>query len=103
MPRITKSQQDYKLKVQSGGTITLDTGPDTGKILVPTGFVGIGVAIPAAILDVQTTTSGIRFPNMTSSQKTSMVGMQAGTVIFDTTLKKLCLYTGTAWQTVTSA
>ena len=103
MPRILRSQQDYKLKVQSGGTITLDTGPDTGKVLVPTGFVGLGTSIPAAILDVQTTTSGIRFPNMTTTQKNAMTGMQKGTVIFDTTLNKLCVYNGTAWQTITSA
>ena len=26
----------------------------------------------------------------------------AGTVIFDTTLAKLCVYSGSAWQTITS-
>ena len=65
---------------------------------------GIGTSSPAAgtILDVQSTTKGVRFPNMTTTQKNAMTGA-AGAVVFDTTLAKLCVYTGSAWQTITSA
>lgn len=66
--------------------------------------IGIGTSSPAAgtILDVQSTTKGVRFPNMTTVQKNAMTGA-AGAVVFDTTLGKLCVYSGSAWQTITSA
>ena len=68
------------------------------------GSVGIGTSTPGTgtILDVQSTGAGVRFPNMTTTQKTAITPA-AGTVVFDTTLAKLCLYTGAAWQTITSA
>jgi hypothetical protein len=40
--------------------------------------------------------------NVTTAQRTALT-VQAGSVVFDTNLKKLCLYTGTAWQVITSA
>lgn len=46
------------------------------------------------------TFSGV-LQNVTSAQKTAL-SATAGTVVFDTTLHKLCVYTGSAWQTVTS-
>ena len=71
--------------------------------ITPTGKVGIGTSSPGTgtLLDVQSTTAGVRFPNMTTTQKTAITPA-AGTVVFDTTLAKLCLYTGAAWQTITS-
>jgi hypothetical protein len=66
------------------------------------GNVGIGAtAVATAILDVQSTTKGVRFPNMTTTQKNAITP-SAGTVVFDTTLSKLCVYSGAAWQTITS-
>lgn len=67
--------------------------------------VGIGTNAPNAssILDVQSTTKGVRFPNMTTTQKNAISGPAAGLVVFDTTLSKLCVYTGSAWQIITSA
>jgi len=41
--------------------------------------------------------------NYTTTQKNALKGMVAGTLIFDTTLGKMCVYTGSAWQTVTSS
>ena len=72
--------------------------------ITSTGKVAIGTTTPgtSTILDVQSTTAGVRFPNMTTTQKTALTPA-AGTVVFDTTLSKLCLYTGAAWQTITSA
>ena len=51
---------------------------------------------------VQGTLNGIVFPNFTTAQKTAIVGPVAGQTIFDTTLAKLCVYSGVAWQTITS-
>jgi len=39
--------------------------------------------------------------NVTTTQKTALAAV-AGQVVFDTTLSKLCVYNGSAWQTVTS-
>ena len=67
------------------------------------GNVGIGATANAsAILDAQSTTKGVRFPNMTTTQKNAVSSPAAGLVVFDTTLAKLCVYSGAAWQTITS-
>ena len=39
--------------------------------------------------------------NVTTTEKNALTP-GAGWVVFDTTLGKLCVYTGSAWQTVTS-
>ena len=51
---------------------------------------------------IQSALNGIVVPNFTTTQKDALVAPVAGQVIFDTTLAKLCVYSGTAWQTVTS-
>jgi hypothetical protein len=67
------------------------------------GNLGIGTtANPSAILDAQSTTKGVRMPNMTTTQKNAISSPAAGLMVFDTTLAKLCVYTGAAWQTITS-
>ena len=68
------------------------------------GNVGVGTTTPnaSAILDVQSTTKGVRFPNMTTVEKNAIGTPAAGLVVFDTTLAKLCVYSGAAWQTITS-
>ena len=79
------------------GTTALFIDRDTGNV-------GIGTTAPnaSAILDAQSTTKGVRFPNMTTTQKTAISSPAAGLVVFDTTLAKLCVYSGAAWQTITS-
>ena len=67
------------------------------------GSVGIGsTANASAILDAQSTTKGVRMPNMTTTQKNAIASPAAGLIVFDTTLAKLAVYSGTAWETVTS-
>ena len=68
------------------------------------GSIGIGTASPnaSALLDVQSTTKGVRMPNMTTTQKNAISSPAAGLMVFDTTLSKLCVYSGAAWQTITS-
>jgi hypothetical protein len=41
-------------------------------------------------------------PNMTTTQKNAIASPAAGLMVFDTTLAKLCVYSGSAWQTITS-
>lgn len=68
------------------------------------GTVGIGTTSPnaSALLDVQSTTKGVRMPNMTTTEKNAIASPAAGLMVFDTTLAKLCVYSGSAWQTITS-
>jgi hypothetical protein len=69
-----------------------------------TSTVGIGTTSPSAsaILDAQSTTKGVRMPNMTTTQKNAIVSPAAGLMVFDTTLAKLSVYSGVAWETITS-
>ena len=87
----------------TGATGTTSTNLVFSASPVFSGSVGIG-ATPAAsaVLDAQSTTQGVRFPNMTTTQKTAISSPAAGLVVFDTTLAKLCVYSGAAWQTITS-
>lgn len=81
------------------------TGNVTEKIrITDVGNVGIGTSSPSAsaILDAQSTTKGVRMPNMTTTQKNAIASPAAGLMVFDTTLSKLAVYSGTAWQTITS-
>ena len=56
----------------------------------------------SAILDVQSLSKGMRMPNMSTGQKNAISSPAAGLMVFDTTLAKLCVYSGSAWQTITS-
>jgi hypothetical protein len=61
-----------------------------------------GTSIDAsAQLQVDSTTKGVLFPRMTTTQKNAISSPATGLVIFDTTLGKLCVYSST-WQTITS-
>lgn len=46
-------------------------------------------------------TNGVQVPVVTTAQKNALT-VSAGYIVFDSTLGKLCIYTGSAWQTVTS-
>jgi hypothetical protein len=85
------------------GPLTFAVNNSEQMRLTSTGL-GIGTTSPSAsaILDVQSTTKGVRMPNMTTTQKNAISSPAAGLMVFDTTLAKLCVYSGSAWQTITS-
>ncbi|CAB5214019.1 hypothetical protein UFOVP195_2 [uncultured Caudovirales phage] len=88
-------------------SITFTTGTSVGTqraVITSAGLMGIGTGTPAscAIVDVNSTTLGFKFPVMTTTQKNAIAAPVAGLVIFDSTLAKLCVYSGSAWQTITS-
>lgn len=68
------------------------------------GNVSIGTASPNAnaILDVSSTTKAFMPPRMTTTQKNAISSPTAGMVVYDSTFSKLAVYTGSAWETVTS-
>ena len=84
--------------------LAFNTGNGERVRIDASGNVGIGTASPSAsaILDAQSTTKGVRMPNMTTTQKNAIASPAAGLMVFDTTLAKLCVYSGVAWQTITS-
>jgi hypothetical protein len=56
----------------------------------------------SAQFQVDSTTKGFLPPRMTTTQKTAIGTPATGLVVYDTTLNKLSVYTGSAWETVTS-
>tara|TARA_R110000822_G_scaffold46717_1_gene124306 strand:- start:283 stop:510 length:228 start_codon:yes stop_codon:yes gene_type:complete len=69
------------------------------------GNVGIGTTTPNAnaLLDITSTTKAFLPPRMTTTQKNAVASPTAGMVVYDSTLSKLAVYTGAAWEAVTSA
>jgi len=63
---------------------------------------GTHTDIPCAAVNISSTTQGLLFPKMTTTQKNAITPVVSGLVVFDITLNKLCVYSGTSWETITS-
>lgn len=87
----------------AGSNLNIDN--INNNLNIPNISVVIGASSPnaSALLDVTSTTKGILFPRMTTTQKNAISSPAAGLVIYDTTLGKLCVRTASAWETITSA
>jgi len=72
----------------------------TGNVLIQTG--GTFTDVASSKLTIASTTQGFLPPRMTTTQKNAIATPATGLVVYDTTLNKLALYTGAAWETVTS-
>ena len=70
----------------------------SGNILV-----GTTIPVASAKVALSSTTQGFLPPVMTTTQKNAIATPVAGLIVFDSTLAKLCVYSGSAWQTITSA
>jgi len=68
------------------------------------GGVGINQATPNAnaLLDIVSTTKGVLFPRMTTTQKNAIASPAEGLIVYDITLHKLTVYTGSVWESITS-
>ena len=76
----------------------------TGLRLNSLGNIGIGTTtdLPSSKLTIESTTQGVLFPRMTTTQKNAIATPATGLVVFDTTLNKLCVRGASAWETITS-
>jgi hypothetical protein len=68
------------------------------------GSLMLGTITPAAsaLLNMVSTAKGFLPPRMTTTQKNAISSPAEGLLIYDTTLHKLCVFTGTVWETITS-
>lgn len=64
--------------------------------------VGTTTSSATAVLKVESTTQGFLPPRMTTTQKNAISSPAEGLIVYDLTLHKLCVYTGSAWETITS-
>lgn len=55
----------------------------------------------SAILELNSTTGGLLFPRMTSTQRTNILSPPGGLVVYDNTLSSLYYHDGSAWQSLT--
>lgn len=87
----------------SGGTqsITLRCGTVSSLNNINGLILGGSTENTKAILKIVSTTRGLLFPVMTTAQKNA-IGNEAGLVVFDSSLSKLCVNSGAGWETITS-
>ncbi len=64
-------------------------------------IVQAGVSTRTTTGAIANTATVVKAPNVSTAQKNALTA-SAGQLVFDTDLGKLCVYTGSAWQTVTS-
>jgi hypothetical protein len=76
------------------------SGATVSSVSFPNGSVGIGTPTPAAsaVLDITSTTQGVLFPRLTTTQVNAIVSPANGLTVYNTTLSVLCFYDGTAWK-----
>ena len=98
------ADSDFYIRTTTVNAIYFGSNSITRMTVSSTGNIGIGTTAPgaSAILDVQSTTQGIRMPNMTTTQKNAIASPAIGLMVFDTSLAKLCVFASGAWRTVTS-
>lgn len=60
-----------------------------------------GVSRRTTVGAIANTITTLVAPNVTTAQKNALTAV-TGQIVFDTDLAKLCVYTGAAWQTITS-
>lgn len=88
-------------KIDASGTIRSTL---SAYFATSSGGVAIGATSvnASAILDIVSTAKGFLPPRMTTTQKNAISSPAEGLVVYDLTLHKLCVYTGSAWETITS-
>jgi hypothetical protein len=95
-----RSGKDTNVK----GTLTVDGASTLTGAVTATAGAGCGGAQDSkAILSCSSTTKGFLPPVMTTTQRNAISSPTEGLMIYNSTTHKLNVYTGSAWEAVTSA
>lgn len=103
--RSASTTQYIELKGGDAGGTKLNFYP-AGKpliILNPSGAYTTFDESTPSMVSFTSTAKGVLLPRMSTAQKNAIGSPVAGLVVYDSSLNKLCVYTGAAWETVTSA
>lgn len=79
----------------------ISNGAPTNSLFISTtGEIGINTATPnsKALIDFTSTTKGVLFPRMASTQRDAITSPPAGLTIYNTTTTKIETYNGTNWN-----
>jgi hypothetical protein len=92
-----------KILVSNGGArIQFFTTTERMRLEGGNLLIGTTTDVASSKLTIESTTQGVLFPRMTTTQKNAIASPATGLVVYDTTLNKLAVYTGAAWETITS-
>ena len=97
----TTDAKNWRLSyVQSQNRFAIQEDAATRLTIANGGSVGIGITVPntKAILDIGSTTKGVLFPRMTTSQKFAIATPPNGLMVYDIDKNELHQYDGTTWS-----
>lgn len=85
-----------------GINVSASGGTNNYAAIFPSGNVGIGTSTPTAtaLLDISSTTQGVRFPTLTTTQQNAISTPATGLLIWNSDSLALCSYNGSAWLKV---
>jgi hypothetical protein len=84
----------------STGNFGLSAG-GVERMRISTGGIGINTLasnVASATLQIDSTTQGVLFPRMTTTQKNAIASPATGLVLYDSTTNKLQCYNGSTWN-----
>jgi hypothetical protein len=103
------TNNNARMSIFSNGNVGIGTTTDAGYKLDVNGTARVqnklSVGTPSAasaVMEITSTTQGFLPPRMTTTQKNAISSPATGLMVYDTTLNKLCVFTGTVWETITS-
>ena len=108
--RLTRQSTTVDFYAGNGGNAAIETGggqpfsliASSAYLTLSNGGVSIGATLnttnASAILDVTSTTKGVLFPRMTTTQRDLISSVATGLVLYNTTTNKLQCYNGSTWN-----
>ena len=88
---------DYSNGVDATSKFVQDGEGTNSALSISTTKVGVGTSTPSAPLDVTSTTGGVVFPRLTTTQRDAISSPTNGETIYNTTTTQVESYNGTAW------